>query len=1084
VTDSSTACAINSTNPAAIDIISGSGTCVVRVVKVTDGDYRVDNDLLTVLVHKLDQDTITITGPTEGTYGDTALPVTFTGGTGTGAVSYSVNDSDACAINDTDASAIDITAGEGTCTLTVIKAGDDNYNAASSDVVVETTSPVFGSSPSPFSVTLKKKTSSLVLASTIPTDGTYLDEIDLSDWVDSYVGTGVFTYTVGLSTGCEIDSVIPSQVNIINGVGWCLVRVMQAAESRNWKRSHAEANIDVHRAAADDVAVLVRGDSSIQTAHYGDSGIALSATWGPVGSGSLHIEANSTVTTGCVVSGASDGDSPTASLAITEGDKLADGTTSSRCRVRAILENDDYWSVSYDGVNVILLDRPITITAGAETAKTYNGDAASAGTPTVTAGSLADGDVLSGCAQTFDTAGAGTAKTLTVTPNTCVITHTAGSIIETRNYDITLATRSDGAIGKVAQATVTVLTPGSGVYGDKLTPSASGGSTTATPTFTASGTGCSMGSAGDAGKLLITAGSGTCEITAHKAGDANYNDADSGAATVSVGQREITISASSGASKDYDTTTTSSGTPTLTGGTLADGDVLSGCVQSFDSADVGTAKTVAVGPATCVIKDAGPVNQTSNYSITLATRSDGAIAKIGQAALRVDSPSSGTNAEKLIPTASGGSGSGSLTFTASGTACSMGSAGDVGKLLITAGSGTCEITAHKAGDANYNDVDSSSATVTISKSAQAALTALTPGSGVYGEKLIPTASGGSGSGSLTFTASGTACSMGTAGDAGKLLITAGSGTCDITAHKADDATYSAVDSSPKAVTITKRAATVGFTGSQFWATANANATTASVTFTGTVTAAPGGSVYLSNATVEFLIYASTNVLMTTPDYTCSAAANVAGVATCTKTLGLDNWTVVMRVADANAYFTSPLSDPAVVTVYPPTTDRYTHGGGWLLEPAIPGSPTVGGSPTNNRASFGFSMRYKSGSKTTPWGQLVYTFRGADGYDYVVKSTSWTGGGLAFGTGAASFSGKATVTRIRPESERCFSYYDRDHPTTKYYSAPSYTFRVDVADKSAGDTFAITVSSALGVLYHRAGTTAVQIKISGGNITVH
>ncbi len=130
------------------------------------------------------------------------------------------------------------------------------------------------------------------------------------------------------------------------------------------------------------------------------------------------------------------------------------------------------------------------------------------------------------------------------------------------------------------------------------------------------------------------------------------------------------------------------------------------------------------------------------------------------------------------------------------------------------------------------------------------------------------------------------------------------------------------------------------------------------------------------------------------------------------------------------------------------------------------------------------MRYKSGSKTTPWGQLVYTFRGADGYDYVVKSTSWTGGGLAFGTGTASFSGKATVTRIRPESERCFSYYDRDHPTTKYYSAPSYTFRVDVADKSAGDTFAITVSSALGVLYHRAGTTAVQIKISGGNITVH
>jgi len=913
VTPDSDACAINANDPTTLDIIHGSGTCVVRVTKATDRDYRVDTDVLKVTLSKRDQSALTITGPTEGTYGDTALPITFTGGTGTGAVSYSVNDSDACTINSDNPAAIDITAGEGTCTLTVIKAGDDDYNTASSDTAVQTASVVFGAPPTRFSVMLSKAVSSIVLVDTLPTDATYQDDFDLSTWVLSHVGSGTFTYSVGGSTGCALDANVDAQLDITSGVGWCRVTIIQAAVSRLWKRSSASVSIDVHRRDASDAQVSVEGSSAPRVVHYGDTFDA-TANWGPVGSGVLQIEANPVVTNGgCIVTGdesalLSTGDSATGSVTIAEGDYLVDDTTRARCRVRVVERRNDFWHVNYDGVNLILADRPITITAGADAAKTYDGTTTSSGTPTVTDGTLAAGDVLSGCTQSFDTDGAGTGKTLSVTPSTCVITHTAGSIVETRNYAITLAPRADAEIIKADQATLTVATPTSGVYGDKLTPTATGGSGTGTLTFTAFGSGvCEMGSLADAGKLLITAGSGSCDITAHKAGDANYKDSDSIPASVSIG-----------------------------------------------------------------------------------------------------------------------------------------------------------------------------------KGTQATLTVATPGSAAYGDRVVPTATGGSGTGALTFTASG-ACAIPSLGatDAGKLVISGGAGDlCKITAHKAADGTYVLANSAEATVTITKRAATLGFTGSQFWATASASAITTSVTFTGTVTPAAGGTVNLTRATVDFLIYASTNVLMTTPDYTCSATANAAGVAACTKTLGLDNYTVVMRMTDANIYFTAPLSDPAVVTVYQPSTDRYTHGGGWLLEPAIPGSPTVGGTPTNNRASFGFSMRYKSGSKTTPWGQLVYTFRGADGYDYVVKSTSWTGGGLAFGTGTASFSGKATVTRIRPESERCFSYYDRDNPTTKYYNAPSYTFRVDVADKPAGDTFAITVSSALGVLYHRAGTTAVQIKISGGSITVH
>jgi hypothetical protein len=44
---------------------------------------------------------------------------------------------------------------------------------------------------------------------------------------------------------------------------------------------------------------------------------------------------------------------------------------------------------------------------------------------------------------------------------------------------------------------------------------------------------------------------------------------------------------------------------------------------------------------------------------------------------------------------------------------------------------------------------------------------------------------------------------------------------------------------------------------------------------------------------------------------------------------------------------------------------------------------------------------------------VCVFRGADGYDYIVKSNSWQGGGAAFTATTTGFSGKATVTVINP-----------------------------------------------------------------------
>ena len=107
--------------------------------------------------------------------------------------------------------------------------------------------------------------------------------------------------------------------------------------------------------------------------------------------------------------------------------------------------------------------------------------------------------------------------------------------------------------------------------------------------------------------------------------------------------------------------------------------------------------------------------------------------------------------------------------------------------------------------------DSKTFTVSVTKADQATLTVTSPDAGTYGDKLVPTASGGSGDGAVSFTATGAACEMGTGADAGKLLITSGTGTCSITAHKAADNNYNAASSALHPVTVSKKAQTISFT---------------------------------------------------------------------------------------------------------------------------------------------------------------------------------------------------------------------------------------------------------------------------------
>ena len=177
----------------------------------------------------------------------------------------------------------------------------------------------------------------------------------------------------------------------------------------------------------------------------------------------------------------------------------------------------------------------------------------------------------------------------------------------------------------------------------------------------------------------------------------------------------------------------------------------------------------------------------------------------------------------------------------------------------------------------------------------------------------------------------------------------------------------------------------------------------------------------------------------------------------------------MTIPASNIYFTAPTADPVVLTVYQAGSGKYATGAGWIIDPSYHNIP-VKVSPTKNHGIFGFAVSYKSG--TTPQGVAVYGFRGNDGYDYVFTTTSWTGGGLSFGTGTASFSAKCSVTVINPANLH----------VVPGLGGTNFTCRFDVKDGSP-DKFAMSAYTSGGVLYHQAGTAASPINIGSGSIVV-
>jgi len=234
---------------------------------------------------------------------------------------------------------------------------------------------------------------------------------------------------------------------------------------------------------------------------------------------------------------------------------------------------------SVDTTTADITALPITVTAVTDT-KVYDGTNASDEVPTITVGSLADGDTAT-WTQTFNDRHVGSDKPLTP----------AGSVNDGNggaNYAVTLVPVDAGFITP-RPITVTAATD-TKVYDDNNSsvqvPTITDGSLAPgdIPTWVQSFDNENVGT----GKLLTPEGS-----VADGNGSFNYAITFTPAATGTITPRPITVTAVTD-TKEYDSEDTSDGVPTITEGSLTAGDDAT-WTQWFDSEDVGNRTLIPTG---------------------------------------------------------------------------------------------------------------------------------------------------------------------------------------------------------------------------------------------------------------------------------------------------------------------------------------------------------------------------------------------------------------------------------------------------------------------------------------------------------
>jgi hypothetical protein len=283
--------------------------------------------------------------------------------------------------------------------------------------------------------------------------------------------------------------------------------------------------------------------------------------------------------------------------------------------------------------------------------------------------------------------------------------------------------------------------------------------------------------------------------------------------------------------------------------------------------------------------------------------------------------------------------------------------------------------------------------------------------------------------------------------------------------------HGAVTNATVTITVNKETAETTYTGDMGVVTSGPTVTTATVRLAAHLTQDPDGAPGdISLAKVRFEIFKSSN-MTPVPDFVVTNVpvdANGDAVAFLPG-LGADTYVVQVKIELTNGYWTSDTA-LGTINVAVGTNETQTNGGGW-----VPDSGSA-----NGKANFGFSVK---GSNGSPKGNSIFIFRGTDGFNYIVKSTSWAGGFLNFSTEPAtsilnrsSFKGKCVVQKIDRTTGAVVASFG------------NFSFTVDARDGDlltprSYDAYAITILDNNGVIWRRVGTNIALLPLGGGNVMV-
>ena len=438
---------------------------------------------------------------------------------------------------------------------------------------------------------------------------------------------------------------------------------------------------------------------------------------------------------------------------------LTPSDAGSTCEVRATKATDNTYLAA------VSLDALINIGKANQSALTVNTTTATYGQPLTLSATGGSGQGLVTWAFRSGTC---TILNAVLTPgdagSVCVV---RASRATDTNYNQVNSSDTTITINKTSQAALFVSST-TAVFGQTLTLTTTGGTDTGTVTWQVISGTCTL-----SGTTLTPGNVGSsCVVRATKESTTNYSAVDSSDTTVTIGKASQSVLAVTSTTATYGQTlslTTSGGS----GAGVVTWQVIAGtCTVSTDTLTPSDANSLCKIRATKAASD--------NYNSVDSVDEIITINKTSQSTLTV-ATTTAPHGRTTSLSATGGSGNGTVTWVVTTGTCS------VSGVNLTPGNvgSTCVVRATKATDTNYNSINSSTATISITKGSQTGLTITSPDSFTTGTTLLLTATGGQSNGSLSWSATGTYCSL----TSSSLSASRGGTTCTVEVTRAGDSNY-------------------------------------------------------------------------------------------------------------------------------------------------------------------------------------------------------------------------------------------------------------------------------------------------------